>query len=159
VKIKAVRANNRRKAFVLEIDDRQLDFPYARLRVKPTAKGRIAEVWVDEELGSEGFTYRLSNGREESVHVDEVLEYNEDPTYLSDLLLYKLTLEAQEKVAESSLSKREIVRRLGTSASQFYRLLDQTNYRKSAGQMLSLLHILGCDVDLVVKKRRSRRTA
>jgi hypothetical protein len=159
MKIRTVRANNRRKAFELEIDDRRLDFPYARLRLKPTAQDKIADVWVDEELGSEGFTYRLSNGSEESVHVDEVLEYNEDPAYLSDLLLYKLTLEAQEKVAESSLSKREIVRRLGTSATQFYRLLDQTNYKKSAGQMLSLLHILGCDVDLVVKKRQSRRTA
>jgi hypothetical protein len=159
MKIKSVRANNRRKAFELEVSDRQLNFPYARLRLKPTAKDRIDEVWVDTELGSEAFTYLLSSGKEESVHVDEVLEYNEDPTYLSDLLLYKLTLEAQERVAGSSLSKREIVRRLGTSASQFYRLLDQTNYKKSAGQMLSLLHILGCEVDLVVKKRRTRRTA
>ena len=45
------------------------------------------------------------------------------------------------------------------SASQFYRLLDQTNYTKSAGQMLSLLHILGCEVDVVVRKRGGRRTA
>jgi hypothetical protein len=90
--------------------------------------------------------------------VDEVLEYNEDPDYLRDLLLYKLTVEAQKRVAASQLSKREIIRRLGTSASQFYRLLDQTNYRKSVGQLLALLHVLDCDVDLVVKKR-SRKTA
>ncbi|HUF49577.1 MAG TPA: hypothetical protein VMN60_02010 [Longimicrobiales bacterium] len=159
MKIKKVRANNRRKAFELEVADRQLDFPYARLRVKPSSKDKIEEVWVDSELANEAFTYLLSSGKEESVHVEEVLEYNEDPTYLSDLLLYRLTLEAQEKVAESPLSKREIVRRLGTSASQFYRLLDQTNYKKSAGQMLALLHILGCEVDFVVKKRRTRRTA
>lgn len=40
---------------------------------------------------------------------------------------------------------------LGTSAAQFYRLLDQTNYRKSVDQVLSLLHVLDCDVDLVVR--------
>jgi hypothetical protein len=134
-------------------------FPYARLRLEPAPKDRIVEVWVDAELGGEAFTYLLSSGKEESVHVEEVLEYNEDPTYLGELLLYRLTLEAQERVAGSSLSKREIVRRLGTSASQFYRLLDQTNYRKSAGHMLSLLHIMGCEVDLVVKERPTRRTA
>jgi hypothetical protein len=31
-----------------------------------------------------------------------------------------------------------------------YRLLDQTNYSKSVDQMVSLLNVLDCDVDLVV---------
>ena len=48
---------------------------------------------------------------------------------------------------------REIVRRLGTSAAQFYRLLDQTNYRKSVDQVLNLLHVLDCDVELVVTSK------
>ncbi|MCK4515729.1 MAG: helix-turn-helix domain-containing protein, partial [Spirochaetaceae bacterium] len=82
-----------------------------------------------------------------------VLEYNQDPNYLKDALLYQLTIEAQERVDASPLSKREIIRRLGTSATQFYRLMDQTNYRKSVGQLLSLLQILDCDVDLVVRAR------
>ena len=82
-----------------------------------------------------------------------MLEYNQHPGYLRDLLLYKLTLEAQKRVEESALSKREIIRRLGTSAAQFYRLLDQTNYRKSVDQVLNLLHVLDCDVDLVVKSK------
>ena len=56
----------------------------------------------------------------------------------------------------SSLSKREVIRRLGTSATQFYRLLDQTNYHKSVDRLLSLLHVLDCDVDLVVKDRVAR---
>src|SRR5881396_3487392 len=67
------------------------------------------------------------------------------------VLLYRLTLEAQKRVAESPLSKREIVRRLGTSAAQLYRLLDQTNYRKSVDQVLALLQVLNCEVDLVVR--------
>ncbi len=42
-----------------------------------------------------------------------------------------------------------------TSASQFYRLLDQTNYKKSVAKLLALLNILGCDVDLVVTQEKS----
>jgi len=53
------------------------------------------------------------------------------------------------------LSRREIIRWLGTSAAQFYRLLDQTNYRKSIDQLLSLLHVLDCDVDLVVRAKNA----
>jgi hypothetical protein len=69
------------------------------------------------------------------------------------LLLYRLTLEAQKRIAESSLSKREIVRRLGTSAAQLYRIPDQTNYRKSVDQVLALLQVLNGDVDLVVRRK------
>ena len=82
-----------------------------------------------------------------------VNEITRDPTYLRDLLLYRLTLEAQKRIAKSPLSKREIVRRLGTSAAQLYRLLDQTNYRKSVDQVLALLQVLNCDVDLVVRTK------
>lgn len=85
--------------------------------------------------------------------MEQVLEYNQDPTYLRDLLLYRLTVEAQKRIAESPLFKREIVRRLGTSAAQLYRLLDQTNYRKFVDQVLALLQVLNCDVDLVVRTK------
>ena len=71
--------------------------------------------------------------------------------------MYKLTLEAQRRVEKSALSKREIIRRLGTSATQVYRLLDQTNYRKSVDQLLSLLQVLDCDVELVVGPRGESR--
>jgi hypothetical protein len=108
---------------------------------------------VEKELGREAFTYVLASGVEGTVHLDHVLEYNEDPGHLRDLLLYRLTLEAQEKVKASPLSKREIIRRLGTSPTQFYRILDQRNYRKSVDQLLYLLHVLDCEVDLVVKDR------
>ena len=108
---------------------------------------------MDAELGREGFTYVLESGKEGTVHVEQVLDYNQDPSYLRDTLLYKLTIEAQKRVEASSLSKREIIRRLGTSATQFYRLLDQKNYRKSVDQLLSLLHVLDCDVDLVVRAK------
>lgn len=56
-------------------------------------------------------------------------------------------------MAASPLSRRELIRRLGTSPAQFYRLLDQTNYRKSVDQLVSLLQILDCDVRLVVRRK------
>ena len=158
VKIIDVTANNRRKAFELRFRNQTLPFPYARAKPSPSRENRVQEVFVDAELGNEAFTYTLQSGAEGTVHLEQVLEYNEDPTYLRDQLLYKLTVEAQKRLAASNLSKREIIRRLGTSASQFYRVLDQTNYTKSVGQLLALLHILDCDVDFVVKRRR-RKTA
>jgi len=153
VKIRKVVPNNRKKVFELVVNGKILVFPYARLRVKPEADNRIVEAFVDSELANEAFTYKLAWGQEDSIHMDQVLEYNKDPNYFRDLLLYKLTLEAQRCLESSDLSRREIIRRLGTSASQFYRLLDQTNYRKSVGQLLALLSILGCEVDLVVKQK------
>lgn len=157
MKIKNVFANNKKRAFELDIDGKSLAFPYACLRLRPEANNRIVEAKVDPELGSEAFTYMLQNGRKDTIHADQVLEYNKDPKYLRDILLYKLTLEAQKWLEASSLSHREIIRRLATSASQFYRLLDQTNYKKTVDQLLSLLSVLSCDVDLVVKQDKSHK--
>ena len=155
MKISRVKQNNRRRAFEVITRSKTLYYPYSRLDLQPEPGNKVADAYVDKELGGEGFTYVLESGDEGTVHVEQVLEYNEDPAYLRDLLLYKLTLEARKRVDSSPLSKREIIRRLGTSASQFYRLLDQTNYRKSIRQLLSLLHILDCDVDVVVRTRKS----
>ena len=94
------------------------------------------------------------SGDEGTVHIDHVLAYNRDPSYLRDMLLYKLTLIVQARVQESPLSKRELIRRLGTSPAQFYRLLDQTNTSKSIDQLMSLLEVLDCEVDFVVKTRQ-----
>lgn len=153
MKIKGVTVNNSKKMFEVKTSSKSYLFPYAKLEYKPSSKNKIIEVFVDEEFGREAFTYVLESGQEGTVHIDYVLEYNDDPSYLRDLLLYKLTLEAQSRVKKSSLSRREIIRRLGTSAAQFYRLLDQTNYRKSMDQMLSLLYVLDCEFDLIVKDR------
>jgi hypothetical protein len=154
VKIRGVVANNRRKAFEVRTNARSYPFPYALLRLRPTRENRVREVFPDEELGLEGFTYRLEDGSEDTVPIDAVLEYNRDPDHLTELLLHKLTLEARTALEESDLSKREVIRRLGTSASQLYRLLDPAYQAKSVGQMVSLLHLLGRSVDVVVTPRR-----
>ena len=153
MKIRSVKVNNRKRQFEISTYSKRLPFPYAKAEPAPTADDPVIQAVVDKELAREGFVFTLQSGREGTVHVEQVLEYNQDPAYLRDLLLYKLTLEAQKRVEASPLSKREITRRLGTSAAQFYRLLDQTNYRKSVDQVLNLLHVLDCDVDLIVRAK------
>ena len=153
MKIRSVSHNNRKKAFEVKTWNKVFLFPYVKLETPPTAQDKIVRVLVDKEMAREAFTYVLESGAEDSVHIEQVLEYNQDPAYLRDLLIYKLTVEAQRRVKTSSLSKREIIRRLGTSATQFYRLLDQTNYRKSIDKLLELLHVLDCDVDLIVRAK------
>lgn len=153
MKIRSVKLNNKKKIFEIGTATKRYSFPYVKASPAPTTIDPIEWVYVDKDLGREGITYELASGKTGTVHIEQVLEYNQDPNYLRDLLLYKLTLEAQSRVADSPLAKREIIRRLGTSATQFYRLLDQTNYEKSVDQLVSLLQVLDCDVDLVVRAK------
>ena len=153
MRVRSVKQNNRRRAFEVRTWRESFSFPYSKADPPPSAADPIVELWIDDELGREGFTYRLVSGREGSVHIDHVLEYNQDPKYMRDLLLHKLTIEARNRIAASGLSKREIIRRLGTSPAQLYRLLDPTNYRKSVDRLLLLLSVLECDVDLIVRDR------
>jgi predicted XRE-type DNA-binding protein len=151
VKIRSVRANNHKHAFEVSTRGRSLSYPYARCEPHPTTATPVVDVSVDEELAREGFTYELASGEQGSVHIEQVLEYHRDPGFLRDLLLDKLTIETQDRVETCGLSRREIIRRLGTSPAQFYRLLDAANRRKSVDKMLLLLHALDCEVDLVVR--------
>ena len=153
MKIRSVRFNNKRNNFEVAAAGKKYVFPYVKASPAPTSDDQVTRVYVDKEIGGEGFTYKLQSGKTGTVHVEQVLEYNRDPNYLRDLMLYKLTIEAQRPIADSPLSKREIIRRLGTSATQLYRLLDQTNYKKSLDQLVSLLQLLECDVDLVVRAK------
>lgn len=155
MKIRQVVANNRKGLLELTVRSGQVyPFPYAKLDPRPSARNRIQEVYVDKELGSEAVTYVLRSGAEGTVHIDHALEYNQDPTFLADLLSHKLTVEAMRRIKQTDLSHRELARRLRTSVPQLYRLLDPTNTRKSLAQLIALLHILDCDVDLVVTHSR-----
>ena len=154
MKLKAVSLNNRKAQ--LELTTRagkSYPFPFAQLDPRPTAENRIQELYVDKELDQEGVTYVLASGAEGSVLLEHALSYNRDPVYVANLLLYKLTIKALEHIEQAGLSRREVARRLNTSLSQLYRLLDPTNYKKSAGQMIQLLYVLGVDVDIVTTPR------
>lgn len=153
MKITGVTANNRKRVFEVETRKGAYVMPYAKVDPMPSPRDRIAQVYVDAELGREGFTYVLESGAEGSVHIDSVLEYNEDPSYMANLALYELTVEARRRFEESGLSAREVARWLGTSPAQLYRLLDPTNYSKSVKQLILLLYVLGFQLKLAVRKR------
>ena len=156
MKIRRAAVNNRKAEIELTAGSgKVLPVPYAKLAPRPTAKNRICEAYVDKELGCEAVTYTLESGDEGSVHIDHALEYNKDPSYLAELLVHKLTVEARRRVDRSGLSRRELARRLNTSVPQLYRLLDPANTRKGLGQLIGLLHLLDCDVQLVVHPRHA----
>ena len=154
MKIRSATSNNRRNEFtVVTRSGATYTFPYSESDPCPNSDDRLIEVFVDKELGNEAITYILESGEEGSIHIEQILEYNKDPKYLAELLTYKLTLEAKEGIESSELSMRQIAKRLKTSVPQLYRLLDPVNTRKSMSQLVALLHVLNCDVDLIVKKK------
>jgi len=156
MKICDVAVNNRKRQIELTVQTgKVLPVPFARLDPQPTPEDRLVRVYVDEELANEAVTYALESGAEGTVHVDQALECNEDPGYLADILVHKLTVEARRHVDRSGFSRRELARRLSTSVPQLYRLLDPVNTRKNLGQLVALLHLLGCDVELVIHPRHA----
>ena len=159
MKVYKVSINNRRKEFSITTRfGTAYTYPYAEADPCPVSGNRIEEVFVDKELGNEAITYVLNSGDEGSIHMEQILEYNEDPRYMAELLTYKLTLEARRGIENSGLSRRQIAKRLKTSVPQLYRLLDPANTRKSINQLVVLLHVLNCKVDLVINCRADERT-
>ena len=69
MKIRAVKANPRRRAFEVTAGRKHLVLPFAKVDVRPTADDPISKMFVDPELGAEGFTYVLQSGREATVHI------------------------------------------------------------------------------------------
>ncbi len=153
MKIRRVQYNNHRKAFEVTCGNRVFHYPYSRLRVRPSGSDVVRDASVDRDWGKQSFTYVLRSGIEGTVHVDHVLEYNAPPARVRTGILDELVREARDRAEQSPLSRREVARRLGTSASQLYRILDHGNYRKSVDQVLALLEVLECDVDVTVKRR------
>lgn len=162
MKIASVNANGRRRAFEVKTARQTFVFPFARAVPAPSASDPVVSVYPDPEMGRTGFTYQLRSGLEGSVHIDSVLEVAEDPKFMADLVMYRLSLEAQRRMEESGENVRDVAHSLRTSPTQLYRLLDQTNYTKSFRQLVSLLNYLGCDVDVRITptvRKRGRSSA
>lgn len=155
MKIRSVAINNRKNQIELTArSGKTFPVPYARLDPRPTATDRVCEAFVDRELANEAVSYVLESGAEGAVHIEQALEYNQDPGYLADLLAHQLTAAALQRIDSSGLSRRELARRLNTSVPHLYRLLDPARKKKNISQLVSLLHVLDCDVQLVVKQKR-----
>ncbi len=157
MKILKVTADSRHRRFDVATRRGVLPFPFGRCDPAPSPQDRLADVYVDSELGREAFTYRLASGAEGSVHIDSVLDVNADPDYIARLGMYELTLAAKDRLAASGLSVRQAAERLGTSPTQLYRLLDPTNYSKSARQLLGVLALGGASVTVSDSRQAKHR--
>lgn len=142
MKVSMVNVNNYKKSFDIVCGQKRFSYPFSKLSLKPSLKNSITEVFPDSEVGNKGFCYQLESGEEDTILMDQVLEYWNDPDYVRNWTLYKLTLEAQKLIAKKKIAKREISRRLSTSPAQLYRLLDQRNTKKTIDQMVRLLAAL-----------------
>lgn len=98
MKTTSIVANNRRRAFEVETRRGQWLFPYSKAEPQPTPSVRLVDLYIDPELGSKGFTYLLASGAEGSILTDNVLDYNEEPGNIRDLLLHDLTVEALDRL-------------------------------------------------------------
>ena len=152
MKIKRVLANNRKRSFLVDTAKGVFEFPYSELRFKPTKSDPLLEVSADPELGNEALTYQLKSGATDTIPLDAVLEYNRESDYMRDLLLHKLSLNAQRALRERKITKRELSRRLRTSPAHVYRLLNQAFYGKTIDEMVRLLSALGQTVEITVSK-------
>ena len=152
IKIKGVTYDNKKRCFYIVTSKGPLPFPYSKLHLIPTENNKIKKAYPDEEIHCHGFTYILESGDEDTIPVDAILEYNKDPEYMKKMLLYKLSLKAQEILEKKKINKREVIRRLKTSPTQFYRLIDQSFYGKTVDQMIKLLSALDYSVEVIIKK-------
>lgn len=157
MKITRVTADNRKRAFLVAASNRNLySFPYSRLDPAPTREDSIRRVYVDRELAEKGFTYVLRSGKESSVLLDQVLEYNGDPDRFVKMLRHKLTLRARAILKGSSIRKREVIRRMKTTPAHFYRLLDLRFEHKTLDQIVKLLAALDCPVEIAFPRKGKR---
>ena len=150
MKVLEVRANNRRRCFEIKTRSREYVYPFVECDPCPTTADPLVKVYVDPEVGNEGFTFELKSGQEGTVLMDDVLDCHRDPVYMKKLALHMLTVKALHALKASGLAKREVIRRLNTSPTQLYRLLDPACYSKSVDEMLRLLWVLGQSVEINV---------
>ena len=147
MKIKSVALNNKKKTIEIETNKEDFSLPFSRLVLRPTAKNRIVKIYVDKQLANRGVTYLLESGAEDSIHLDAFMDYNKDPEFIRQTIVHQLTVKALELLKKCEISKHEMARRLKTSPSQLYRLLDPANRRKSIDEMLKLLSVLGYRIE------------
>jgi hypothetical protein len=71
MKIGSVRCNNKRKDFEVVASGKKYAFPYVKATPRPTSDDPITRVYVDKELGGEGFNYELQSGKTGTVHIEQ----------------------------------------------------------------------------------------
>jgi predicted XRE-type DNA-binding protein len=152
MKITTVVANARKRCFIVTIKGRAYEFPYSYLKHKPSTNNPVVQLSPDADAGNEAFSYKLKNGKRDTILAEQILLLNQDPEIVRKELLYTLTCQAQDLIKNRGLSKRSVARLLAIQPAQLYRLLDQTFYGKTIDQMVRLFSALGEQVEIRIIK-------
>ncbi|MBI4211051.1 MAG: helix-turn-helix transcriptional regulator [Deltaproteobacteria bacterium] len=148
-KFKKAIFDNKKKVFYLEYSSGlKLECPYSALSVE----NKIVDSGPDEETGHHSFYFVTDQGKKEFVPFDQPLHIAQHPEYVKQQTLYHVTKQVNKMLQASSISKRELARRLGTSLSQVSRLLDTTNEKKELSRLIEIAAILDYEFKWQFKK-------
>jgi hypothetical protein len=67
MKICSVNSNKKRKSFDVNTASKKHVFPYSRSDPAPSRDNPVTRVFVDKEIGGEGFSYELASGKTGTV--------------------------------------------------------------------------------------------
>ena len=151
---KLVYANHRARMLIVQLNNCKLRYPFALLDPQPSVYDRFDRWYTDEAQEQSRIWYVLHSGKKGVLTVEQVLEFYREPSDLKQRMLSELTLAALEEIKNTGFSQRQILKRLRTSPSQLSRILDPSNERKSVDGILALLEVLGCKVDVRVRRKR-----
>lgn len=148
-KFRKVRLDNKKRVFHLEYTSRlKVECPYSSLGIR----GKVIEAAPDPETGHHSFYFVLENGKKNYVPFDQPLHIIQNPEYVKERTLYEMTKRLNEFIRKAGVPKRELARRLGTSMSQFARLLDTTNYKKELLRLVEIAAMLNYEFEWEFKK-------
>ena len=80
--------------------------------LKPEPGNPVRWAAPEPETGGTWFTYELADGTQDAVPLDGVLDFNRDPDYMRDMLLFELTVAALKALEVTPMSRRQIIRRM-----------------------------------------------
>jgi hypothetical protein len=149
----------RARAFVVQFGQRKLLYPFALLTPRPSTKDRYIRSFGDEKLGQQAIWYVLQSGKQGCLTAEQVLSFfYREPSDVKGDVLWALTMAAINHIKNTSLSRRQILRRMHTSSAQLDRILDASNVRKTVDGVLALLDVLGCEVEVTVRLKSPEKT-
>ncbi|MEK6706554.1 MAG: helix-turn-helix transcriptional regulator [Bdellovibrionota bacterium] len=148
-KFKRVEFDNKKRVFHLEYTSGlKFDCPYFSLGIRD----KVIDAGPDPEVGGHSFYFILGNGKKDYVPFDQPLHIAQNPEYVKEQTLYRMTKRINEFIEREGISKRELARRLNTSTSQLSRLLDTANYKKELSRLIEIATILDYEFTWEFKK-------
>ena len=153
VKIRRVAINRRKKTFDVDLGRSRYSIAFARLDPRPTADDPVEEANIDPRSRARGSCTGSRRGpRALCSRIKSSVK--QKIRYLRRILLHRVTVEARDRLTASGICKRGGGPEAGRLSRPALPAARRPNQRKSVDQMLRLLQVLDCGVDLVVRSRR-----